>query len=163
MVRQVINPPSISGFTYVFLKGMIGVAVLAVAFTFFSSGFSGLTSGSELAKAVLLLGGIWMLVLGLQSLYEPMLIREQDALVVRRWGSQLLHIGEGQRYPLQVLRPMEVVVTGARGGRSRVVQLSLQDYSGYQHRVRFFFVTLAGFQSASANWFPLERSDSGER
>jgi hypothetical protein len=148
--EQVINAPSISSFATKYFKGLVGVVVLAAVATFLLPRFSGLSGGSGLPGWVLILGGIWTLVLALQSLGEPMLVMKEDGLVVRRWGSRLFHIGEGKRYPPQALNPTEIVVTGARGGRSRVVQLSLCDYSGVPHRIRFFFITLTSFQSALA-------------
>ena len=78
-----------------------------------------------------------------------MLVLKGDGLVVRRWASRLSHIGHGRRYPIQVLNPVEVVVHG-RGGRTRIVQLSLFDYSGLPHRIRFYFITLARFEAALA-------------
>jgi hypothetical protein len=78
-----------------------------------------------------------------------MLVLKGDGLVVRCWASRLSHIGQGRRYPLQVLNPVEVVVHG-RGGRTRIVQLSLFDYSGVSHRIRFYFITLARFEAALA-------------
>jgi hypothetical protein len=148
--EQVINPPSASSFVSMLLRGLTGVVVVSVFLTFLLSRFSGGIGGFGLVGSVVILGCLWMLVVALQSLGEPMLVINEDGLVVRRWGSRLFHVGQGRRYPLQVLNPVEVVVTGARGGRSRVVQLSLSDYSGIPHRIRFFFISLARFESALA-------------
>jgi hypothetical protein len=76
----VINPPSISRFATKFLKGLVGVVVLAVVATFLLSRFSGVSGGSGLVGWVLILGGIWTLVLALQSLAEPMLVMKEDGL-----------------------------------------------------------------------------------
>ena len=146
MSEQVMNAPSLSRFASPFLRGLVGVVALSAVFTFL---WSRSVPGSGFAVSFLILGAFWFLIVTLQSCVEPMLVLKGDGLVVRRWASRLSHIGHGRRYPIQVLNPVEVVVHG-RGGRTRIVQLSLFDYSGVPHRIRFYFISLASFEAALA-------------
>jgi hypothetical protein len=128
------------------LRGAAAAAIVASISSVLLFRSSGETFARSVVTLFPLLSALFAIVVGLQSLFEPMLIVREDGIVVRKWGARRLRLG-GRKFPPQELNPEEVPLRG-RGGRTRVVQLSLWDGSGGVHKIRFFFIKLADFQSA---------------
>jgi hypothetical protein len=143
----VINPPSIRALLSAWIRGTVGACMLAAVLALLVRPSFGYNLVPPLVPLVAVLVALWTVVVLIQSLTEPTLTINEDGIAVRYWAAKVLRL-DGRQYPPQPIDPEEVTLRGGRGGRTRAVQLSLRDTSGRIHQVRFFFISLANFQSA---------------
>lgn len=140
---RLVNPPSLATVAAAYVKGVVMTAVGAAVLLLLFRGLNGFSLSGYL-PLIALLSGLWLLIIAVSSLFEPVLLITPDAISISSWGARLFRNNTWRSYPMQPLNP-----EWRRGGRGgSYIRMYLRDSTGYPRRVLFHFVGLDDLQAA---------------